>query len=149
MNLNPKNWYYPQWITNTALLIFFMTLPKVSYALFGSIKYGGITPFTVIACILLIYAHLHNFGLLPELTLSQLMLKFLPSMVIIVVELFLVLVMAIVFKRVIYWADIARLILVILTYIASVIFCYMKIETRSVAFGEIFNGQGDVNNENS
>lgn len=137
MNLNPKNWYYPQWITNLALLLFFFTLPNVSYALFGSLKYGGLTPFTFIACIFLIYAHLHNFGLLADLSLGQLLLRFIPGLALILLELFMVLVMAIVFNRLIYWNGIFLLLGTLGFYMFSVIFCHMKVETRSVTFDEL------------
>lgn len=139
MNLNPKNWYYPQWITTLALLLFFFILPKTHYALFGSLKYGGITLFTVCASILFIYAHLHNFGLVSDLTLGQLLLRFAPSLCLILGELFLVIVMAIVFKSLIYWKEIFRFIAYLLIYMVTVVFCHYKVETRSVTFEELLN----------
>ena len=75
MNLNPRNWYNPQGITNIALIVFLYVLRNTNYILVGAHKYGGFTIFTVVGSILIIFALAHNFGLESDMEIEQLLLK--------------------------------------------------------------------------
>lgn len=137
MNLNMRNWYFPQWLTNILLIVFLITLYNCPYVLFGSFKYGGVTPFTVIATPIILYGHLHNFGLQADLTLEEFIIRFIPGIAIIVIEIFFALVAAFIFKRVIYWKELAALMAVMIPYVISGIYCYSKVETKTVSYEEL------------
>ena len=141
MNLNPKNWYYPQWITNICFLIFIFTLPNFYYAKFNMLKIGGLSPVAIIAIPFFVYAHLHNFGLEPDLKLGSLMLRYAPALVIMAFELFMSVVLAIVLHQYIYWSEIGMRLLLLGIYMASSLFCFAKVETRSVTFEELYESQ--------
>ena len=137
MNLNPRTWYIPQWITNIALIIFLLTIFNSSYALFGGYKYGGLTPFSIIATPLVLYSHLYNFGLQADLSKEDFLYRSLPGIGLIVGDIFFTLVLATVFRRVIYWREIFTVIFTMIVYIISIFYCFSKIETKTITYEEL------------